>query len=151
MILGVHHASITTKDLSRLVAFYRDVIGFTVVMESSWDSGNAGADAIFGLRDTAVHMAMLRHGNLFLELFAFDNPEGPPGDPQRPVNAPGWTHICLNVRDIELEYARLSAAGVPFTTPPRTAAGLCTATYGRDPDGNIIELMEPDPAGPFAM
>jgi hypothetical protein len=27
---------------------------------------------------------------------------------------------------------------------------LGSATYGRDPDGNIVELIEPDPAGPFA-
>ncbi len=36
MIRGLHHASITTGDLDRLVAFYRDLLGFEVVLETSW-------------------------------------------------------------------------------------------------------------------
>jgi catechol 2,3-dioxygenase-like lactoylglutathione lyase family enzyme len=33
MIKGLHHASITTGDLDRLIAFYRDQLGFQVVFE----------------------------------------------------------------------------------------------------------------------
>ena len=74
---------------------------------------------------------------------------GKAGDPNRPVCDQGITHICLQVTDIDAEYARLSAAGMRFHCAPQTAPGLCRATYGRDPDGNIVELIEPDPAGPF--
>jgi catechol 2,3-dioxygenase-like lactoylglutathione lyase family enzyme len=150
-IRGLHHASITTADRDRLVSFYRDLLGFEVFLLTEWKAGNAGADAIYNLKDTAVRMAMLRLNGMFLEIFQFDNPAGKPNDPGRPVCDGGFTHICLNVDDIHGEYARLKDAGVRFHCPPQTAAGLCIATYARDPDGNIVELMQPDPSGPFAQ
>ena len=151
MILGLHHASITTPDLDRLSAFYRGLLGFEVVLETAWESGNTTADRIFGLNDTAVRMVMLRTANACLELFEFAHPIGKPVDPYRPVCDQGITHICLAVRDIDAEHARLSAAGMAFHSPPQDAPGLCRAVYGRDPDGNIVELVEADPAGPFAL
>ena len=85
MIRSLHHASITTGDLDQLVAFYRDLLGFEVVLETSWAGGNPVADAIFGLSDSAVRMAMPRTSNAFLELFEFAHPIGKAGDPNRPV------------------------------------------------------------------
>jgi len=151
MIKGIHHASITTGDIGRLTRFYCDLLGFEVALEYAWGAGNAAADAIYGLRDTAVKMVMLRTGNACLELFEFENPAGKTGDPRRPVNDQGYTHICMSVTDIDAEYERLKAAGMPFNCPPQRLPGLCAATYGRDPDGNIVELMEADPDGAFAL
>jgi catechol 2,3-dioxygenase-like lactoylglutathione lyase family enzyme len=149
MIKGLHHASVTTGDIERLTAFYRDLLGFEVVMTAAWDKGNAAADDIFALPDTAVKMAMLKTSNAFFEIFEFAHPIGTKGDPNRPVCDQGITHICLNVSDIQGEYARLKAAGMRFHCEPKHAPGIGWATYGRDPDGNIVELLEPDPAGPF--
>lgn len=150
MIAGIHHTSITTADIERLAAFYCDHLGFEVAFRTEWSAGsNPGADTIYGLTDTAVKMAMLRGANSFLELFEFENPVGKPNDPQRSVCHQGYTHICIAVTDIEAEYA-LSAAGMRFHCPPQTALGIGRATYGRDPDGNIVELLEADPIGPFA-
>lgn len=36
MIRGIHHVGLSTPDLDRLVDFYRDVMGFEVVMTSEW-------------------------------------------------------------------------------------------------------------------
>ena len=47
----------------------------------------------------------------------------------------------VNVTDIAAEYARLKAAGMVFHCPPQTRSGL-RVTYGRDPDGNVVELLE---------
>lgn len=151
MIQGIHHASITTANLARLKAFYCDLLGFEVVLETSWGAGNAAADAIYGLKDSAVKMAMLRNKNACLELFEFEHPKGKANDPARPVCDQGYTHICLNVSDIEAEYARLIAAGMHFNCPPKTVPGLCSATYGRDPDGNLVELMEPMAGSAFDL
>ena len=151
MILGLHHASITTGNLDRLTAFYRDQLGFAVVLETGWDGDNAQADTIFGLTGSAVRMVMLRTANAFLELFEFAHPASPERGADRPVFHQGLTHICIAVSDLEAEYARLSAAGMPFNSAPQLVPGLCRAVYGRDPDGNLIEFIEPDPAGPFAL
>ncbi len=151
MIKGLHHASITTGDIDRLTRFYRDLLGFEIVLQTSWDGGNPVADAIYALDNTSVKMVMLKTANAYLELFQFDKPVGTPGDPNRPICDQGHTHICLNVSDIHAEHARLSAAGMRFHCPPQRSPGIGHATYGRDPDGNILELLEPDPAGPFVM
>lgn len=151
MIVGLHHTSITTSDLDRLSAFYRDQFRFEIVLETAWDGGNPTADTIFGLTGTAVRMVMMRTANAFLELFEFAHPVGAAGDPQRPVCDQGITHICIAVTDIDAEYDRLCAAGMRFHSPPQNVPGLCRAVYGRDPDGNIVELVEADPAGPFAF
>ncbi len=151
MILGMHHASITTADLDRLSAFYCAQLGFELVLETSWAAGNARADAIYGLKDTAVRMAMLRQQNCFLELFEFASPQGDPRPGPRPVCDQGITHICIAVDDLDAEFARLAAAGMPFNCPPQDVPGFCRATYGQDPDGNIVEVMQFDPAGPFAF
>jgi hypothetical protein len=58
----------------------------------------------------------------------------------------GLHHASITTADIQ----RLKAAGMRFHCPPQYLAGLCGATYGRDPDGNIVELMQPDPSGAFA-
>lgn len=149
---ALHHASITTRDLDRLRDFYCRHFGFVEVLATEWaPKTNAAADAIFGLSGTGVRMAMLRSANAFLELFEFAAPVGKANDSARPVNDAGFTHICLCVDDVEAEYARLTEVGVIFNCPPQTVPGLCSATYGRDPDGNLVELMQIDPDGPFGM
>ena len=45
--------------------------------------------------------------------------------------------------DIDAEYERLKAGGVKFNCPPpKFEGGPIRATYGRDPDGNVIEIQE---------
>jgi len=48
---------------------------------------------------------------------------------------------------------RLQAAGVVFNCPPPKFPGSSIrATYGRDPDGNVIELQQiSDPEHAFAL
>jgi len=94
---------------------------------------------------------MLRTANAFLELFELAQPVGAQRGPDRLVFHEGLTRICIAVTDIDAEYARPSAAGVPCNSQSQDVPGLCHAVYGRDPDGNPIELIEADPAGPFAF
>lgn len=151
MITGIHHASITTPNLERAIAFYSGLLGMEVVVRWDWKAGNTQADNIYGLTGTAVNMAILKTGNAFLELFEFETPTGKPNEAKRPVCDAGVTHVCLTVKDIHAEYARLRAAGVQFNCPPQAMPGVLIATYARDPDGNILELLEPDSGGPLAM
>jgi len=142
MIKGIHHAAISTSDLERSLAFYRDLLGFEVVMDGSWPTGVEVADSITGLRGSAARVAMLQGGNAAIELFQFASPKPRPADPRRPVCNHGITHIALEVLDIDAEYERLKAAGVEFHCPPQNL-GRSRVTYGRDPDGNVFELLEP--------
>lgn len=156
MIRGIHHVAISTGDIDRLIAFYRDVIGMELIKVSGWDAGSEEVDAIVGLQGSSARAAKLKLGNAYLELFQYLTPEGTPQSPGRPVNDHGYTHFCLDVVDIDAEYERLSAAGMTFHCPPPPSAkvgpGAQRSTYGRDPDGNVIELQElVDPEHPLSI
>ncbi len=141
MMMRFHHAAISTPDLSRSVLFYTELVGCQEAWAFNWESGSAEADAMTGLIDSAANAVMLKLGDSFLEIFEFSAPPPAPGDPERPVCDHGITHICLQVQDLHSEYERLRAAGMNFLSPPLTQESGYVV-YGRDPDGNVVELIE---------
>jgi glyoxylase I family protein len=141
MIKGFHHAAISTPDLGRCIAFYTGVIGGAVAWEFGWDQGTPEADAVTGLKNSACKAAMLKIGESFLEVFEFSSPHQDGRDTLRAVNLHGITHICLEVTDIDGEYRRLKEAGMDFHCEPMAQDGS-SMVYGRDPDGNVVELIE---------
>ncbi|MGB8859938.1 MAG: VOC family protein [Ilumatobacteraceae bacterium] len=145
MIRGVHHVAISTPNLDRLAAFYIDVVGFEQVMSTEWRDRPI-IDRIIGLENSAARQIMLKAGNAYLELFEYSSPVARAADPARPPCDHGYTHFCLDVTDIDAEYDRLKAGGMQFHGPPPSTAemgsGRLRAIYGRDPDGNIVELQE---------
>ncbi len=141
MIKGFHHAAISTPDLDRCIRFYTETIGGEVAWEFGWEANTPEADAFTGLEGSACRAAMLKIGASFLEVFEFSAPAQPGDAGLRPVHKHGISHVCLEVSDIQGEYERLRAAGMPFNTAPMSQEGS-TLVYGRDPDGNVVELIE---------
>ncbi|RMF98586.1 MAG: VOC family protein [Gammaproteobacteria bacterium] len=141
MLKGFHHAAISTPDLDRLIEFYCGLLGCELAWTFGWDRGSGEADALTGLQESAARAAMLRLGDSHLELFEFSSPPPLPRAGERAVNAYGISHICIEVQDLQGEYARLSAAGMRFHCPP-LAQDSGYVAYGRDPDGNVVELLE---------
>jgi glyoxylase I family protein len=141
MIKGFHHAAISTPDLQRCIDFYTNTIGGEVAWTFGWPAGTPEADQVTDLQNSAADAAMLKIGDTFLEVFQFTSPPPQQQDETRPVNKHGITHICLEVADIHGEYERLQAAGMVFNCPPQTQDGS-SMVYGRDPDGNVVELIE---------
>ena len=139
MIRGIHHAAISTHDLDRLVAFYRDVVGFEVVYESEWKN-DAFIDSLIGLEGSAARQMMLKAGGCYLELFEYTAPAAREAERLRPCDR-GYTHICLDVVGIEEEWERLTRAGAVFVRRPGGFEKL-KAVYGQDPDGNSLEIQE---------
>lgn len=145
MIHGIQHTAISTPDMGRALGFYRDLVGFEVVSDSTWEKGSragANAERVMALEGVAVRVVMLRLGESLLELFEFQSPRPAATEPDRPVCDHGFTHICLSVTDMDAEYGRLSRAGMHFHCPPLQLGRRAKVTYGRDPDGNVVELLE---------
>lgn len=139
MIVGMHHVALAVDDLDAGVAFYTQHLGFEKVENFEWQNDNEVIHAAIGVPGSAARGAMLKTSNAYVELWQYSEPE--PRD--RRANPPdlGYTHICLQVRDIVAEHARLSEAGMTFHGPP-VDFGAAAAIYGRDPFGNVIELYE---------
>jgi catechol 2,3-dioxygenase-like lactoylglutathione lyase family enzyme len=149
--MRIHHTAISTPNLERLVRFYRELFGFAVVREFGWPRGVPMINGVIGLPDCAAQAAMLRRGDSFLELFEFSHPAPAPQAEDRPACDHGFTHVCFLVDDVAAEQARCEALGMRFHSKPQSTADL-TFTYGRDPDGNVIELLRVHETDhPFAL
>ncbi len=141
MIRGIHHTAISTVDLERSLAFYRDLLGFEPVLDFTWPEGTADMNRTHQLEQTAGRVVLLKCGNAMVELFEYATPPPRPADAARRLCDHGITHLCLDVDDLDAEYERLSRAGMHFHCAP-VDYGTVKCTYGRDPDGNVLELQE---------
>jgi catechol 2,3-dioxygenase-like lactoylglutathione lyase family enzyme len=150
VLLGLHHVAICTPDADRLIAFYGGQLGFELAVDHSWQPGVDVADAVLGLEGSAGRQVLLRTPNGFLELFEFSSHEGRAGDPDRPVCDHGYTHVCVDVDDLDDLHERLTAAGVRLLSPPQDLLPGVRTCYARDPDGNVVELQQLAPGHPFA-
>jgi glyoxylase I family protein len=141
MIRGIHHVAVHVRDLDRMVKFYSDAFGFEVADdEFGWNKDELIAQ-IIGVPDTAARGIMLRAGSCYLELFQYSAPEPAATGPLRPFDR-GYTHFCVDVTDIEHEYERLRALGMTFGHPHPLNAGHVKTIYGKDPEGNLIEIQQ---------
>ena len=148
MILGVHHAALAVPSMEEALAFYCNVLGFEVVVEAEVPSGFDPMCEALGTEDSGFKVRMIRKGNSCIELFEFAVSKE--GEALRPPNRIGLTHIALASDDISADYERLAENGVNFNAALFGAAPSRFA-YGRDPFGNVIELLEHNPASKDAL
>ena len=139
--MRIHHTAISTPNLDRLVDFYERVFHFERVHTAGWPRGVESINGVIGLPDSAARFAMLRSGDSLLELFEYAYPTPTPQAEDRPVSDHGLTHICFLVDDVAAEQARCEALGMRFHSPAQKSPELWFS-YGRDPDGNVIELLK---------
>ena len=133
----------TASDLTKTVAFYRDMLGFSLKSEEVIDDPAWGE--LMGIPGAQGHSIILRLGAQELELLAFD----PPGRVYPPESGAAdlwFQHIAIVVSDIGAAYTRLCAYSFkpisergPQRLPPNT--GSVSAFKFRDPDGHPVELI----------
>lgn len=142
MIRAYQHVSITVSSLERSIAFYRDMLGFSL-KDTSEASGQELSQAL-GVENASLKLAVLTQGDMILELIEYRSPEDRNRVAPRPCDV-GCMHIALDVEDIHQLYEKLSAQGVKCNTPPkRNPEGIGWAWwfYLQDPDGVPIELVQ---------
>lgn len=142
MINGIHHVAISTPDIERMKSFYVEQLGLELVGEVAWPQGTELSDTILELESSSANLTMLRAGNAYLELFQYHTPPPAVQSANRPVCDHGITHVCFDVTDVDGEYARLKAVGMRFHSEPQWVGEGVRTVYGRDPDGNVVELQE---------
>lgn len=142
MIRGIHHVAVHVSNLQRMVQFYGDAFGFELVADPFHWKTDHNFDCIINLKDSAGAVALLRSGNCYLEMFEYRQPEPGSTEPKAP-NDKGYTHFCVDVVGIEEEMVRLAGLGMTFHQPgPVENMGVVKSIYGKDPEGNIIEIQE---------
>lgn len=140
MIRGIHHTSISTRDVERQLRFYRDILGLKQVLDAQM-ADNPLFDQVVGLAGARARAVFLQAGNAFIEFWEYAEPQGKPPIKDRPVCDAGLTHLCFDIEDLDAAYQKLAPAGVQFVSPPQHLGSVITC-YIRDPDGNLIELRQ---------
>lgn len=132
-----HHVGVTVSDLDRAVDFYTDTFGLDVVAEFSV-KGDAFAEAV-AVDGASGSFAHLDAGDAVVELVEYEPQADSTPDPE--LNRPGAIHLGLAVDDVEAFYAALDD-GVETLSPPRTTASGTSICFVRDPEGNLIEVLD---------
>jgi len=140
MIRGIHHVSISTRDLERLLSFYRDLLGLEQVLDTQI-ADNPSFDRVVGLPGARARGVFLQAGNAYIEFWQYSAPVGKAPIENRPACDAGLTHMCFDIEDLAATYEKLAQAGVLFLSPPQHLGSVITC-YIRDPDGNLIELRQ---------
>lgn len=141
MIRGIHHFAVHVRDFDRMVKFYREAFGFEIVGEPfSWENDEF-IDTIVDVPNSAAKGAMLRAGTCYFEMFEYRAPKPDSDQPLNPYDK-GYTHFCVDVTDIQQEYERLKGLGMTFSQPAPIDVGHVISIYGRDPEGNLIEIQQ---------
>lgn len=158
---SVDHIAFAVSNLDRSLEFYRDLLGLEVILRRIWDE--TYVRRMVGYPDASLDIALLKlpgeqgsplaedgllkpgQGDLMLELIEYQQPKGSAAVGE--LNTPGNAHLCFIVDDIQEIYQRLGQAGIEFISEPlAVAAGPNLgrqAVYLRDPDGIVIQLMQP--------
>lgn len=143
MITGFNHTSFTVAEIGKSVEFWRDAMGFELASLSprngDWQERITGVP---GAELMVAHLYGHGHHMEFIQYTSgAENASAPP--PSRHCAA----HVCFEVKDILSVRERLFSAGA---TPQGEIVEVrngpvegCRACYIRDPNGIIVELLEP--------
>jgi glyoxylase I family protein len=144
-VSSLDHAGITVSDLDASINFYVKELGFELLVRREGLT-LPHIRALVGHPEAVLDVAMLGvPGGSKLELVRYAASAG--GAARNGSNDSGVVHIAFRVPDIEGLIARLRASGTPFFSEPQTSPAGPTAgsrfVYCRDPDGAIIEFIQP--------
>ncbi|MCC7412420.1 MAG: VOC family protein [Gammaproteobacteria bacterium] len=142
----VDSIGITVADMTRSLAFYRQVLDFA--LESEREVAGEDYERLYGVFGLRLRIARLRLGDEHVELMQFLAPKGRPIPIDSHSNDRWFQHVAIIVSDMDRAYARLRAHEVehassgPQVLPAwNPNAGGIAAFYFRDPDGNHLEIL----------
>ncbi len=140
--IWIAHVALVSHDIERLANFYSTII---LGLENSPAIRRINAiptlDIVANLDDVDLFGTWIPTPNILIEIWQFVNPATPIPSAPRSAESLGYSHICFEVDDLMVEYERMRQLGVLFLSEP-CQFGPQRLVYGRDPDGNLFELLE---------
>lgn len=138
------HAGLVVENLEQMLQFYVNVLGMTVVKRSDEDENYIGK--VLGLKRaklTTVKMFVDDPRGGLLELLYFPERKHKKKHLKIYPNSPGFTHIALTVKDVDKLFEKLKKKGIKFLSrPQKSPDGYARIVFCKDPEGNIVELVQ---------
>ncbi len=145
-ITGVGNFSHIVTSLEKSVEFYRDVIGLPVVTPPQQFSGNPAIMKMGNTSGAQSRIAVLKAPGtaIGVELIEYKDIDRKPANPR--FQDPGAANLQVRVRDLDSVVARIKKSGGRILTAggtPSTIAGGTKVIFIQDPDGFVLELLQP--------
>ncbi|CAM3955377.1 VOC family protein [Alkalicoccus chagannorensis] len=130
-IIGTAHTAFTSGDMAASIQFYTEVLQLDHAFSVPAEDGSPWIEYI-------------RTGpQQYIELF-----HGGSVRHRRREGEIGPHHLCLLAEDIESIKQQLDASGWPIKAGPKRGIGKNWQLWLEDPDGNLIECIQPDADSP---
>ena len=143
-VLGTNHTSFTVSSIDQTLTFFRDVLGFPATEKLVRDPKLAAE--VTGIPGAAITVVFVDAPGHRLEFIEYDNPPDRGKIVGRPCDA-GFTHIALDVDDIDAAMVAARAHGYEAHGPIQTSAKGPNAgrriVYATNQDGLSIEFIQP--------
>ena len=124
-----HHGGISVPDLEASIRWYAEVLGFEVEQR-------------FEIPAIPAKVAMLRRGDLRLELFEVPGAQPLPEERRHPnldLRTHGNKHLAFAIKDLDSAERELRSRGADIVWVRRFEFGA--NIFVRDNSGNLIELV----------
>jgi catechol 2,3-dioxygenase-like lactoylglutathione lyase family enzyme len=145
MITGLAHVGVCVPDCEAAVAYYRDVLGFTVLSPPYVMDGDAlRADMGELLVDPAMKAAIVgfsKDGDRVLEVIEYLRADGS-ATRRENLAAPGLSHVGLICDDVDATRKELEDKGVHFLVEGIADIAGVRTTWFTDPWGVVFILVE---------
>ncbi len=136
MIKQLAHLCFMSHQLPAMTAFYRDGLGLPIKFSLKHDDGT-----VFGHYFEAGHMT-------FIEIFdraGAVKQWGGDSAKLRSHDGTHYNHFCFEVVGLEAFCKKISTRGVVIDRPVKVGMDHSKQAWTKDPDGNVLELMEYTP------
>lgn len=149
MIGQIYHVGLTVSDMDRSIRFYRDILGLKFLGEILMEGPET--EAMFQKKDCQARVAYLNGSEQInippLELIQFT--DGKIQKQRGDLFTTSISELCFCTDDIDAVYQHLQDKQVECLSAPQdfdfTSGGFgkSRAFYFRDPDGIMLEMMQP--------
>ena len=130
--MEIDHIALSVSNIARSASFYGKHFGLK-------------RSEKYRHQEAGLSIAILKKGNICLELFEFKKHKVLPKYRKTidsDLRTVGVKHFSFKVVDIEGAFKRLKKASVPCATDLRVFDNGRRYFFIKDPDGNLLELME---------
>lgn len=141
MLKATRHVGIVVKDMDKMVAFYRDFLELQA--EIDFHEKGAFIDTVQNLEGVDLRMVKLALPDGSLIELLCDQGHPLQDLDRRQLCDAGIVHVAFTVEDIEETHQAFTSRGLKTLSDPVTSPdGKARLFFARDPEGNLMELVE---------
>ena len=150
MIQQIFHVGLTVSDMDRSIDFYQNTLGLHFQGEIFMEGKET--EAMFQMPGCKARVAYLNGSTTLnmppVELIQFLNIESQKNEAS--FTQTSISELCFYTEDIDTVYKKLVEKGIECLSSPQSfdftssGFGKSKAFYFQDPDGIILEVMQPE-------